>query len=240
MSIMQAVVCASLGCIASAPTSRRQWSQTKLTSTFAHAHICVHTCMCQACLDHVFEGKRASCLVNPRAGHEKELVIAPGRDKIHIFGVAIITNPLWWLIISKNAVYNVSSNDSLLLLLCVLLHTQSRGRPRGRTWRWWGPVPPAWPSPLRLQVINNRAAPIHAYMLTCNYVYVLLTCILYLGFSMSCPFLVACLGRGHKVTLFEKDSIIGGQFNMAKVPCITTHIYDVHAHAVGLHVAVVV
>eukprot|EP00607_Mallomonas_marina_P003214 CAMPEP_0182425926 /NCGR_PEP_ID=MMETSP1167-20130531/12408_1 /TAXON_ID=2988 /ORGANISM="Mallomonas Sp, Strain CCMP3275" /LENGTH=706 /DNA_ID=CAMNT_0024607011 /DNA_START=204 /DNA_END=2324 /DNA_ORIENTATION=- len=31
----------------------------------------------QACLDHVFVGKRASCLVNPRAGHEKSLIISP-------------------------------------------------------------------------------------------------------------------------------------------------------------------
>ncbi|RAN75906.1 NADPH-dependent 2,4-dienoyl-CoA reductase [Bacillus sp. SRB_336] len=29
----------------------------------------------QACLDHTFTGKTASCLVNPRAGHETELVI---------------------------------------------------------------------------------------------------------------------------------------------------------------------
>ena len=31
----------------------------------------------QACLDKVFDGKRASCLVNPRAGHETELVLTP-------------------------------------------------------------------------------------------------------------------------------------------------------------------
>ncbi len=31
----------------------------------------------QACLDHVFSGKLTSCLVNPRACHETELVIAP-------------------------------------------------------------------------------------------------------------------------------------------------------------------
>ncbi|MGP9736361.1 oxidoreductase [Brachybacterium sp. AOP42-C2-15] len=31
----------------------------------------------QACLDKVFDGKRASCLVNPRAGHETELVLKP-------------------------------------------------------------------------------------------------------------------------------------------------------------------
>ncbi|MBL3700573.1 NADPH-dependent 2,4-dienoyl-CoA reductase [Leucobacter luti] len=39
----------------------------------------INTCIgCnQACLDHTFSGRLASCLVNPRAGHETELVIAP-------------------------------------------------------------------------------------------------------------------------------------------------------------------
>ncbi|MFT4256571.1 MAG: NADPH-dependent 2,4-dienoyl-CoA reductase [Pseudoxanthomonas sp.] len=45
----------------------------------------INTCIAcnQACLDHVFENKLASCLLNPRAGHETELVhrktIAPKR-----------------------------------------------------------------------------------------------------------------------------------------------------------------
>ena len=39
----------------------------------------INTCIAcnQACLDHVFENKRASCLVNPRACHETERVIVP-------------------------------------------------------------------------------------------------------------------------------------------------------------------
>ena len=39
----------------------------------------INTCIgCnQACLDHVFEGKVASCLVNPLACHETELIITP-------------------------------------------------------------------------------------------------------------------------------------------------------------------
>lgn len=39
----------------------------------------INTCIgCnQACLDHIFEGKIASCLVNPRACHETELNITP-------------------------------------------------------------------------------------------------------------------------------------------------------------------
>jgi 2,4-dienoyl-CoA reductase (NADPH2) len=39
----------------------------------------INTCIAcnQACLDHVFVNKRASCLVNPRACHETELVYTP-------------------------------------------------------------------------------------------------------------------------------------------------------------------
>ena len=39
----------------------------------------INTCIAcnQACLDHVFQNRRASCLVNPRACHETELVYAP-------------------------------------------------------------------------------------------------------------------------------------------------------------------
>ena len=39
----------------------------------------INTCIAcnQACLDHTFKNKRASCLVNPRACHETELVLLP-------------------------------------------------------------------------------------------------------------------------------------------------------------------
>ena len=39
----------------------------------------INTCIgCnQACLDHIFSGKITSCLVNPRACHETELVARP-------------------------------------------------------------------------------------------------------------------------------------------------------------------
>jgi 2,4-dienoyl-CoA reductase (NADPH2) len=39
----------------------------------------INTCIAcnQACLDHVFENRRASCLVNPRACHETEIVLRP-------------------------------------------------------------------------------------------------------------------------------------------------------------------
>ncbi|MEQ6902197.1 NADPH-dependent 2,4-dienoyl-CoA reductase [Nocardioides sp. YIM 152588] len=41
----------------------------------------INTCIAcnQACLDHTFAGKKASCLVNPRAGRETTLVLAPTR-----------------------------------------------------------------------------------------------------------------------------------------------------------------
>ncbi|GEK48887.1 NADPH-dependent 2,4-dienoyl-CoA reductase [Bisbaumannia pacifica] len=42
----------------------------------------INTCIAcnQACLDHTFEGKLTSCLVNPRACHETELVIEPAAE----------------------------------------------------------------------------------------------------------------------------------------------------------------
>ncbi|MET8613264.1 NADPH-dependent 2,4-dienoyl-CoA reductase [Streptomyces misionensis] len=43
----------------------------------------INTCIgCnQACLDHIFSGQLTSCLVNPRACHETELVLAPTRTR---------------------------------------------------------------------------------------------------------------------------------------------------------------
>ncbi len=43
----------------------------------------INTCIAcnQACLDHTFQMKRASCLVNPRACHETELRYLPTQDK---------------------------------------------------------------------------------------------------------------------------------------------------------------
>jgi len=38
----------------------------------------------QACLDHTFANKRASCMLNPRAGHETELILLPTREKKRI------------------------------------------------------------------------------------------------------------------------------------------------------------
>ena len=50
----------------------------------------INTCIgCnQACLDHTFKGITASCLVNPMAGHEQELVIKPTTrpQKIAVIG----------------------------------------------------------------------------------------------------------------------------------------------------------
>ncbi|MGH8803690.1 MAG: FAD-dependent oxidoreductase, partial [Polaromonas sp.] len=50
----------------------------------------INTCIAcnQACLDHAFKAKLASCLVNPRAGHETALVIsiAPAKKRIAVIG----------------------------------------------------------------------------------------------------------------------------------------------------------
>ncbi|HYE53123.1 MAG TPA: NADPH-dependent 2,4-dienoyl-CoA reductase [Azospirillaceae bacterium] len=50
----------------------------------------INTCIAcnQACLDHTFGGKITSCLVNPRACHETELVIAPAerRKRLAVVG----------------------------------------------------------------------------------------------------------------------------------------------------------
>ena len=50
----------------------------------------INTCIAcnQACLDHVFENRLASCLVNPRACHETELVVAaaPQRRRFAVVG----------------------------------------------------------------------------------------------------------------------------------------------------------
>ncbi len=46
----------------------------------------INTCIAcnQACLDHVFEGEPASCLVNPLAGRETEFDIRPAQKRRHI------------------------------------------------------------------------------------------------------------------------------------------------------------
>ncbi|NKE11022.1 FAD-dependent oxidoreductase, partial [Kocuria subflava] len=46
----------------------------------------INTCIAcnQACLDHTFAHKRATCLVNPRAGNETSLILSPARRVKHI------------------------------------------------------------------------------------------------------------------------------------------------------------
>jgi 2,4-dienoyl-CoA reductase (NADPH2) len=50
----------------------------------------INTCIAcnQACLDHAFKAQLASCLVNPRAGHETELVFraAPRKKRVAVVG----------------------------------------------------------------------------------------------------------------------------------------------------------
>ncbi|PYZ96139.1 NADPH-dependent 2,4-dienoyl-CoA reductase [Alteribacter lacisalsi] len=49
----------------------------------------INTCIAcnQACLDHVFEGKHATCLVNPEAGRETELTLSPAVTKKNVLVV---------------------------------------------------------------------------------------------------------------------------------------------------------
>ena len=53
----------------------------------------INTCIAcnQACLDHVFQNRRATCLVNPRASYETELVYAPTRapKKVAVVGAGV-------------------------------------------------------------------------------------------------------------------------------------------------------
>ena len=53
----------------------------------------INTCIAcnQACLDHVFENRKASCLVNPRAGRETELNYTPAtnRKRIAVVGAGV-------------------------------------------------------------------------------------------------------------------------------------------------------
>ncbi|WP_431637272.1 FAD-dependent oxidoreductase [Dyella sp. KULCS107] len=55
-----------------------QWVRKAATARADRINTCI-ACN-QACLDHVFQNKRASCLVNPRACHETELTIQPARQ----------------------------------------------------------------------------------------------------------------------------------------------------------------
>jgi 2,4-dienoyl-CoA reductase (NADPH2) len=52
----------------------------------------INTCIAcnQACLDHTFRNQRASCLVNPRAGRETELVYRPVSGSHAVRSVAVI------------------------------------------------------------------------------------------------------------------------------------------------------
>ena len=58
----------------------------------------INTCIgCnQACLDHIFEKKLASCLVNPRACHETELIIAPAKSRKNIAVVGATKGVAGW------------------------------------------------------------------------------------------------------------------------------------------------
>ena len=63
-----------------------QWANKARTDRGDRINTCI-ACN-QACLDHVFQNRRASCMVNPQACHETELVIAPAarRKRIAVVG----------------------------------------------------------------------------------------------------------------------------------------------------------
>src|SRR5690606_2063302 len=59
-----------------------QWANKAADGRVAEINTCI-ACN-QACLDHAFGNKRVSCLLNPRAGHETELVLSPTRRRKRI------------------------------------------------------------------------------------------------------------------------------------------------------------
>jgi 2,4-dienoyl-CoA reductase (NADPH2) len=63
-----------------------QWAKKASTGKADRINTCI-ACN-QACLDHVFQNRRASCLVNPRACHETEVKIEPAavRKRIAVVG----------------------------------------------------------------------------------------------------------------------------------------------------------
>jgi len=62
-----------------------QWANKAAGDRVAEINTCI-ACN-QACLDHAFGNRRVSCLLNPRAGHETELVLAPTR---HTKRIAVV------------------------------------------------------------------------------------------------------------------------------------------------------
>ncbi len=62
------------------------WVKKAASAQAEQINVCI-ACN-QACLDHVFRGKKAGCMVNPRAGREREISLEPvARPKtIHVVG----------------------------------------------------------------------------------------------------------------------------------------------------------
>lgn len=74
----------------------------------------INTCIgCnQACLDHVFKNQRASCLVNPRACHETELVYTPAPMKKRIAVVGAGPAGLSFSLVAAQRGHEVTLFDS--------------------------------------------------------------------------------------------------------------------------------
>ena len=74
----------------------------------------INTCIAcnQGCLDRVFRGRRASCLVNPRAGYETELHYAPAGKVKHIVVVGLGPAGLSCASIAAQRGHRVSAFDA--------------------------------------------------------------------------------------------------------------------------------
>ncbi len=74
----------------------------------------INTCIAcnQACLDHVFEGKRASCLVNPRACHELDLAYVAAARPLRIAVVGAGPAGLACAVVSRQRGHDVTLFES--------------------------------------------------------------------------------------------------------------------------------
>ena len=82
----------------------------------------INTCIAcnQACLDHAFKGKVASCLVNPLACHETG--ISSDNFKFKVPSIRNIEGDYWILNGSKNFITHGISSDIIVVIVRTLLY----------------------------------------------------------------------------------------------------------------------